>query len=166
MGVNITVAAGPQFEDGTYVGTLASIEEKVIQPKMGAQAGQDVTIREWLFDLTDLTTGEVITDLDTDEPIIGRATSSVATGPRSKQVAILVALLGPSAAEPGNQFTEDDLIGKKALVTIAHDKGGYPNVESLQAMPRQRTVRQQAAPAAAPAPAPEAEGAEDDDLPF
>lgn len=171
----ITVAAAPQFDDGTYVGTLSSLEKKTIQPKQGKQAGQDVDIFEWRFDLVhmadgeDVKAGDPVLDWDTDEPIVGRATSSTASGPSSKLSGFLVALLGPDAVKPGNQFGEDDLLGKKAIVTLVHDAGGYPKVEALAAMPRgRRTVAQQAAAAPAPAPAIEPQGwtSEDDDLPF
>lgn len=172
----ITVAAVPQFDEGTYVGTLSSIEKKTIVPKQGKQAGEEVDIFEWRFDLAHLSDGEdvkagdPVTDFDTGEPIIGRATSSTASGPRSKLSGFLVALLGPQAIEPGAQYGESDLVGKKALVTLVADGGGYPKVESLAAMPRsgrRQTVAQQAAPARnEEASGPPADDREDDDLPF
>lgn len=163
----VTVGAGPQFDDGTYVGTVKSVEAKEITPKSGAQAGQKVQIIEWKWDLADLTSGEAITDFDTGEDIIGRGTTSTASGPKSKMFAWLVALFGPQAVQPGVQFEAEDIVGGKALVSIVHDEGGYPTVDAVTAMPRGSsraraaapTVREQAAPAA------EAE-ATDDDLPF
>lgn len=174
----ITVGATPQFDEGTYVGELSAIEQKTIEPKKGQQAGQKVDIFEWRFGLShmaddaeaNIKAGDPVVDFDTGEPIVGRATSSTATGPRSKLSKFLVALLGPSAVEPGAEFEAEDLVGKKALVTLVKDEGGYPKVEELTALPRgnRRSVREQAAPAAeAPKPAPAAEAeAEDDDLPF
>lgn len=164
----ITVSAGPQFDDGTYVHTVKGIERKTITPKKGDQAGQKVDILEWKFDLNDLVTGEQITDFETGEPIVSRATSSMASGPKSKSSQFLVALLGADAVKPGNQFSQEDLIGAKALGTVVHDDNDYAKTESLSAMPRsaRRTVQQQAAPAPAAAEPTAPVEDEGDDLPF
>jgi hypothetical protein len=168
MGSLITVAAVPQFAPGTYKGVLRSLTEKTIELSAGAAAkqgktpGEKVNIYEWEFDCFDITNGERLVDEDTGEDIIAKTATSQASGPKSKLYSFLVALVGPAGVAPGTGYDPEDLVGKSALISVVADEGGYPKVESMQAMPR-ATNRSRAA--AAPAPVAEA-AATDDDLPF
>lgn len=145
-----TTEGGPEIE-GTFEVVVTSVKPDKITPKSGPNAGIEGPILRWKFQTEDPETGEPI-DLDT--------ISSTNTGPKSKIVQFLVALLGPKAGEPGMKFEESDLVGKRALASIQM-VDGYAKITGLTALPRSsRTVR------AAVAPEPTAATSEDDDLPF
>lgn len=147
-----TKSGGPDIEEGVYPGTVKAITPDRVTPKFGPNAGIEGPVFRWEFTLDE-------TDPETDEPIGVDCLSSTNTGPRSKIVEFLTALLGAKGAEPGIQFSEDDLIGKRALIQITKDDAGYLKIAGLTAMPRTaRTVR------AAVAPSKDEE--EESDLPF
>lgn len=150
-----TTEGGPELE-GTFEVIVTSVKPDKITPKQGPNAGVEGPILRWKFAGEDPETGEPF-ELDT--------ISSTNTGPKSKIVQFLVALLGPKAGEPGMKFDEKDLVDKRALATVEM-VDGYAKVKGLTAMPRTaRTVR--AAVEATPTAAAEEEDAEAaDDLPF
>ena len=145
-------SGGPDIDDGVYPVTLTAIEgPKTITPQNGPNAGQDVDIFEWAF---------VVDEGDYENTEI-QATTSTASGPRSKMFAFLTALMGGKAPQVGTSFEVTDLVGRRALATIRRSDSGWPRIENLGALPAQMQQRQaqatepaqQQAPAAAPAPA-------------
>jgi hypothetical protein len=168
----ITVSDVPDFEEATYPLKIISVKPKKITPKRGDNAGQEIDILEWKAQMLEDDWKTPVLDAKTDEELVAKATSSLASGPRSKINGFLVALLGPSAVEPGLQFEEGDLVGKMALGSIIRDEGGFPKIDSLTARPRSRNVRTEVEPEETAAPARGRRQAvtpppaEDDDLPF
>jgi hypothetical protein len=176
--LSITVGSGEpedQLPPGTYPATLDAVVERTITVN-----NEDRDVFEWTF-LVD-TENE---DGTPGEPIKVSGLSSKMTGPQSKTATFLVALLGPTAVQPGATFTMNDLAGKRCLITTVLNKGGYAKVDGavqLAQTPAKPTTNRAAAaveqPAAAPvaaaAPAPAAVAAAaaapapagDDDLPF
>ena len=149
----VTVSSGgPDIPDGVFSVTLTAIEgPKTITPQNGPNAGQDVDIFEWAF---------VVDEGDYENTEI-QATTSTASGPRSKMFAFLTALMGGRAPQVGTSFEVTDLVGRRALATIRRSDSGWPRIENLGALPAQMQQRQaqaetpqQQAPVAAPAPAP------------
>jgi hypothetical protein len=153
----ITISAGAQqsnIEPGTYVVTLIEISEpRTIFPQTGANAGKEVTLRDWTFALEDGT--EV------------RGSASTASGPKSKSFAWITALLGGTPPTVGQVVPFSQLIGREVLATITVDEGGWSKIANLSAKPRARTapVASTVTPATARKVAPVALGAADD-LPF
>jgi hypothetical protein len=139
-------SGGPDIDDGVYPVTLTAIEgPKTITPQNGPNAGQDVDIFEWAF---------VVDEGDYENTEI-QATTSTASGPRSKMFAFLTALLDGKAPQVGTSFEVTDLVGRRALATIRRSESGWPRIENLGALPAQmRTAPAQAAPEQAPAAAP------------
>jgi hypothetical protein len=164
----ITVADVPDFDEDTYPLRIESVEERKITPKRGDNAGQEIEVFEWRAALLEDDWKTPVLDRKTGEELYAKTLSSKASGPRSKLNGFLVALLGPSAVEPGNQIDTRDLKGLFALGSIVADDGGYPKIDSMTARPRsRRTVREEAteAPAAAATPVASSD-ADEDDLPF
>jgi len=175
-GLSITVGTGmpdDQLSPGNYPATLVSVTERSIDVK-----GESRDVFEWAFAVP---TQE--SDGSPGEPIKVTGLSSQMTGPKSKTAAFLVALLGPSAVQPGATFTMNDLVGKECLIQTELNDSGYAKVVGAVPMPvsvaprpsnraavAQDTVgadTSAAAPVPAPVPGPAAKAGEDeDDLPF
>jgi len=121
-------AAGADIEPGTYTVTLVSIEgPKTITPRSGPNAGVDIEIFDWNFAIDD---GEYAgTEIS--------ATTSMASGPRSKMYSYLTALFDGKAPAIGATFDAGDLCGRVALATISKVEGGWPRIETLSALPKQ-----------------------------
>lgn len=175
----ITVSAGgppPEADvpDGVYAVILTDIKDpRTVHVQNGKRAGQDMDLRDWVFAI--------------DQPehaLDGReldASTSLASGPKSKQFGYLTALNNGVPPLTGAKFSKADLIGRRALATIYHDDGGYPKIGNLGAMPAHMQTAgfgvQTGAPvtAAPPTPAavpvaqqvqPAAAAPAGDDLPF
>lgn len=145
-----TSTGGLDIEDGVYPVTVVAIGPDKMTPTTGPNAGIEGDIFRWKFQLEDPETGE---------PLEIERITSQSTGPKSKVVEFLVALLGAKAGEPNQNFEERDLVGKQALAKIVRNEAGYTKIETLTAMPRaaRGTVRTAvAAPVEEPG----------DDLPF
>jgi hypothetical protein len=133
---------------GTYEGVVSNVEKDTIIPRTGRNAGQTVPILRWNFTIDGVD--------DRIESITGRDPSSE----KSNLFKYFVALLGPDKSAWLSAEVED-LVGRKALVTISLSEDGWPRVDGVTAMPVRRPVGKVVVEAAAP-------GDErlDDDLPF
>lgn len=133
-------AGGPEIPENVYSVTLTKIEgPKSIFPQSGPNAGQEVHIFDWLFTVDE---GEY-------EGTEIQATTSVASGPRSKMYSWITALMGGKAPAIGATFEAEDLEGFRAIATVVRSETGWPRIENLGAFPV-APVR----PAAVPRPAP------------
>lgn len=128
-------------EDGVHAATLVAIEG----PRSGVnkQTGEAYEAMDWVFAVDDAP----------DDASLVWASTSVASGPRSKMFGFLTALLGGKAPAVGQGFEAADLVGRQALLTIRRDEEGWTRVENVGALPRQMQAAP-TAPAPAPAPAP------------
>jgi hypothetical protein len=129
-----------EIPDGVYAVTLVDISDpRTVTAQRGPNAGQDVDLIDWTFALDN---GDTVD-----------ASTSTASGPRSKMYAFLTALFGGKAPPVGTQLEKDHLIGRQALATIQTDEGGWPRITNLGAVPNTMPLPQAAAPAQ-PAAAP------------
>jgi hypothetical protein len=133
--------------DGAYAATLVAIEGP--RPATNSRTGEEFELMDWVFAI----------DGAPDDACLVWASTSVASGPKSKMYGYLTALLGGRAPAVGQAFEASDLVGRMALVTIRRDEDGWTKVENVSALP----TRYQAQPAPAvvqptpviqPAPAP------------
>lgn len=162
MPFEITVGSGTpddQLAPGTYPATLTAVEEKTINFE-----GKDKEVYEWAFAVE--ATDE---DGNAAEPIKVTGLSSQMSGPKSKTVVFLTALLGPSAVQPGVTFTMADLVGKSCLIQTDLNASGYHKVigalpQPTAAAPKRPTNR--AAAGVTPVAPAEPAAAEEEDLPF
>lgn len=142
----ITVTKGgpaTDIPDGVYPVVLIEINgPKTVTARRGPNAGQDVDLFEWVF----------VVDGGQMNGYEITASSSTASGPRSKLYAFLTALFGGMAPSVGAGFDKEHLLGRQALATIAHDDGGWPIIANLGAMPL--NMQQAAAPVPQVAPQP------------
>lgn len=176
--LTITVGSGvpdDQLPPGNYPASLTSVVERQIEVK-----GETRDVFDWTFAVP-----TVNDDGSPGDPIAISGLSSQMTGPKSKTAAFLVALLGPSAVQPGATFTMNDLIGKQCYIQTDLNDAGYAKVVGATPLPVTAQVRPSnraavgeagaASPAAdaaprkgnAPVAAPAAAAENpDDDLPF
>jgi hypothetical protein len=136
-------------EAGTYEGVVVSVVKDIIVPRMGNQAGQQVPILRWTFDIG--------ADHNV-ESITGRDPSSE----KSNLFRYFVALIGPDR-KTWETVEQEDLVGRKALVSVSINDEGWERIDGVtaQARPRPATV----------SPIRESAGEDDptataDDLPF
>lgn len=166
--------SGPDIPDGVYPVTLVDIKgPKTVTAQRGPKAGQDIDLLDWDFAVDD---GE-------HDGVVIQATTSTASGPRSKMYGFLTALFNGVAPQIGAGFEKPDLVGRRALATVKKDEGGWLRIENLGAMPvsmqQQKLAKATGAPVAvagSPAPATSAgtareavaagAGSSSDDLPF
>jgi hypothetical protein len=140
----ITVGSGaPDVEAGTYPVTCVGMEPKRITIPA---TGEEKDVFDWRFTVDG-------SDSDGQDPLVVNGLTSQMTGPKSKTVQFLTALLGPEAMEPGRSFDLPDIVGKQALGVIELNPAGWPKITGLVPLPRQGGARR-AAPVAAPAAAP------------
>lgn len=127
MALEITVSSGGvDIPDGVYPVTLVEIKgPKTVTAQRGPKAGEDIQLLDWIF---------AIDEGDYDGTPI-EASTSVASGPKSKMYSYLTALHGGIAPAVGTKFTVDTLRGRRALATIRKDEAGWPRIENLGAMP-------------------------------
>ncbi len=148
---------GVEIEDGVYTVQLTGISDpKTVTAQRGPRAGQDIELINWTFTIDEPGSPYDGTDID--------ASTSTASGPKSKMYAYLTALLGGRAPSVGQTFEKGDLIGRLALATIRRDEAGWPRIENLSAMPRGR--QQATAPGAQAGQPAQPVAAAGDDLPF
>lgn len=151
----ITVSAGgpppdQDIADGVYPVILTDIKDpRTVHVQNGKRAGQDMELRDWIFNVD--MPGHALDGRELD------ASTSLASGPKSKQFGYLTALNNGTPPATGAKFGKTDLVGRRALATIYHDDGGYPKIGNLSAMPvgmQQAGFVAATAPAAAPATGP------------
>jgi len=112
------------FEDGEVrKATLLDLRQVDFEDK---QTGEPRSLVAWTFAVEDGTG-------NTEEV---EATSSTASGPRSKAFGWLVALLGSARVQSGQHIGAEDVIGAQANVTIALNDDGYPKVTAVTALPK------------------------------
>lgn len=144
----ITVSqGGPKPEDdipdGVYALQLTDIKDpRTVTARRGPKAGQDIDLIDWIFYIDK--PGSPLHDRQID------GVTSTASGPRSKMFAWLTALLGGRPPAINQQFSKADLIGRYAYGTVAHDDGGWPQIDSLGAMPEDVLAAKFAAATGAP----------------
>lgn len=146
-------SGGPDIADGVYPVVLTDITgPKTVTAQRGPNTGQDIDLFDWKFAID--SPGQ---PADAQEI---EASTSTASGPRSKMYAYLTALLNGVAPAVGTAFEKDQLIGRSALATIQKDGDGWPRIVNLGALPasmqQQRFAAATGAPvqaAGAPAPA-------------
>lgn len=139
----ITVSqGGPDIAAGVYAVALVKIEgPKTITPQNGPNAGQDVDIFDWTF---------VIADGNEYDGTEIQATTSTASGPKSKMFSYLTALHSGRPPAVGSSFESADLVGKMALATISRPDNGWPKIENLGAIPQGMLAQRVAAATGAP----------------
>lgn len=169
-------AGGPDIPAGTYPVILTAINgPKTVTAQRGPKAGQDIDLLDWVFAIN--APGKQYDGQEIE------ATTSTASGPRSKMYGYLTALFNGVAPAVGTALSRDQLIGRQALATIQKNDEGWLQITNLGAIPASMLQQQFAqatdapvaangspAPAAAnPAPLREtvaAGSAKSDDLPF
>lgn len=155
----ITINRGGQdipenFQPGPYILVLTNLTgPKTVTAQRGPKAGQDIDLFDWIFNVFDGPFAELEV----------QASTSTASGPKSKLFGYITALQGGRAPAVGAQFNRDDLIGKLALGTISIDDGGWLRIDNLSAIPASmlagKVSEATGAPTTAPgAPAPVAAG--------
>jgi hypothetical protein len=164
--------SGPDIPDGVYPVTLVDIKgPKTVTAQRGPKAGQEIDLLDWDFAIDD----------GPHDGVVIQATTSTASGPRSKMYGYLTALFNGVAPTIGTKFEKPELVGRRALATVKKDEQGWLRIENLGAMPvsmqQARLARDTGAPTApagSPAPATSAgtareavaAGTSSDDLPF
>lgn len=119
-------SGGSDLPDGVYPVILTAISDpRTVTAQRGPKAGQDIDLIDWTFAVDD---GEF-------EGQTIEASTSTASGPKSKMFAYLTALLGGKAPLVGQAFEKTDLVGRAALATVRKDENGWPRIENLGAMP-------------------------------
>lgn len=136
-------SGGPDIDDGIYPMYLKKLEgPKTIVPQSGPNAGKDVEIFDWIW--------------ETAAGVEIAASTSTASGPRSKMFAWLTALHGGRPPQVGQQFQSEDLVGRWVLGTVRKDETGWARIVNLAGMPQDMQQRQFAQATGAPV---QAEGA-------
>lgn len=123
----ITVTQGGiDIPDGVYPVTLVEIKgPKTVTAQRGPKAGQEVDLLDWVFAI----------DEGPYEDTTIEASTTTASGPKSKMFGYLTALQGGKAPDIGASFEAVDLCGRRALATIRKDDSGWCRIENLGAMP-------------------------------
>jgi hypothetical protein len=138
----------PDLADGVYPVILTEISDpRTVTAQRGPNAGEDFTLIDWKFAVLE----------GPGEGEIVEASTSTASGPKSKLYAYLTALFGGVKPPVGTKLEKTDLVGRTALATIARDEEGWIRISNLGAMPANYPRPQ--APATAPAAAPQAPAA-------
>lgn len=151
--IQVSSGGGSDIPDGVYPVILVDIKgPKTVTAQRGPKAGQDIDLLDWQFAV----------DMP-DQPLDGteiEASTSTASGPRSKMYAYLTALMNGVAPAIGTGFAKTQLIGRRALATIQRDADGWARIVNLGALPlamqQERFAQATGAPVkakGAPAPA-------------
>lgn len=136
-------AGGVEIADGVYPVVLTKIEgPKTVTANQGPNAGKDIELFDWTFAIDAAGTKEH--DLEIT------ASTSTASGPKSKMFSWLTALLGGKPPAVGSKFEVGDLVGRAALATIRTGESGWPRMENLGAMPAGMLGQRVAAATGAP----------------
>lgn len=161
----VTVSqGGSDLPDDVYPVVLVGISDpKTVTAQRGPKAGQDIDLLDWTFAIVD---GDF-----KDQEIT--ASTSTASGPKSKMYSYITALLGGKAPQVGQSFEKTDFVGRLALATVRKDENGWPRIENLGAMPTAMLEQRLAAatglnlePAKTPAPKPLREQIASGNVPF
>jgi hypothetical protein len=116
---------GPDIDAGVYSVTLTAIEgPKTIVPQTGLNAGKEVRIFDWEFHVDE---GEF-------ENTKIEATTSTASGSKSKMFSFVTALCGGKSPALRTIVKAEDLIGRQAIATVSIRPNGWPRIESLGAI--------------------------------
>jgi hypothetical protein len=119
-------SGGVDIPDGVYPVTLVEIKgPKTVTAQRGPKAGQEIDLLDWVF---------AVDEGDYDGTPI-EASTSTASGPKSKMYSYLTALYNGVAPQVGATFEVSDLAGRRAFATIKKDANGWPRIENLGAMP-------------------------------
>lgn len=150
--INISAGANiPEgWVDGVYPVILSEISDpKTVTAQRGPKAGQDIDLIDWTF----------VIEAGPFEDTAVEASSSTASGPKSKMYQFLTALFGGVAPPIGTSLEKGDIVGRSALATVQLDDG-WLRITNLSALPAnyQAAAQPAAAPAAVQA-APEAPAA-------
>ena len=151
--IQVSSAGGADIPDGVYPVILTDIRgPKTVTAQRGPNAGQDVDLLDWIFNVDQ--PGSPVDGLEIS------ASTSTASGPRSKMYSYLTALLNGVAPAIGTGFEKPQLVGRRALATIQKDVDGWARIVNLGAMPVTQQQQQFAQatgtpvqPQGAPAPA-------------
>jgi hypothetical protein len=145
----ITVSSGgPDIPEGAYPVVLADIQgPRTVTAQRGPKAGQDIDLFDWIFHVD--APGQPY-----DQTEISASTST-ASGPRSKMFAFLTAIFGGITPPIGSSFEKEQLTGRHALATLQKDDEGWLRITNLGALPQGwngQGTPPQAQPATATAP--------------
>ncbi len=157
----ITVSKGgtSDIPDGVYSVTLTDIKDpRTVTAKTGPKAGQDIDLLDWIF----------VIDEGPHEGKQIDASTSTASGPKSKMYSYLVALFGGAAPPAGTNLEKGDLIGRDAFATVRADADGWLRIDNLGAKPQWSKVAKpaEAAPETRELVAVAAGGKDEKPLPF
>lgn len=146
----------PMVPAGTYNASLIGIRPRRMVSQFSNPPGQEEDRLEWTW-LVDGPDKEVeVTSLTT-----------LATSPKSKIFAYLLALVGPEKAAVGAGFEESDLVGKPVMVSIVVSEDGFSKIDTVVAAPKGKGGKASSNGTAAPVAVAVAAGADDEsDLPF
>ena len=139
----VTVSSGGASDvpADVYEVVLTAISEpKTVMAQRGPKAGEEIDLLDWTF--------AIVSGEHADKEL--RASTSTASGPKSKMFAYLTALLGGKPPVVGQAFEKTDLIGRMALATVTIDEGGWPRVSNLGAIPAVMLSRHVAAAVGVP----------------
>ena len=151
-------AGGVEIRDGVYPVVLTAITgPKIVQAQQGPNAGKEIELFDWTFAIDAPGTKEDGTEIT--------ASTSTASGPKSKMFSWLTALMAGKPPTVGTKFETDDLVGRAALATIRTGESGWPRLENLGAMPAGMLGQRVAAATGAPVKG-EPVAAGTGDLPF
>lgn len=149
---SITVTAGrapTKLTAGVYQVVLTDIKgPRTVTAQQGPKAGQDIELLDWIFEVED--------DRFPGEQV--EASTSLASGPKSKMFSYLTALANGRPPAIGAQFDTGDLVGMRALATVSVSEDGWARIENLGAIPASMLARQVAASTGAPTTAAGAPG--------
>ena len=121
-------AGGVEIPDGVYPVVLTAITgPKLVTAQQGPNAGKEIELFDWTYAIDAPGTPEDGTEIT--------ASTSTASGPKSKMFSWLTALMGGKPPAVGTKFEVIDLVGRAALATIRTGESGWPRLENLGAMP-------------------------------
>jgi hypothetical protein len=134
--------AGP---DGTYAATLIAVTDPITAKSSMADAKGDGTwtYRDWTFAIDGGT--------PFDGQVIDVRANASSSGPKSKQFAIIAALVGRTPPVGAKVDIQQHLIGRSCLLGIRTNENDYPFADTFMAVPGSAAAAP-AAPQAAPAP--------------
>jgi hypothetical protein len=121
----VEVQPRSEVAPGTYEAVVSNVEQDIIVPRTGRNAGQNVPILRWNFEVEGVD--------ERIESITGRDPTSE----KSNLFKYFVAVLGSDKAKWLEAETED-LVGRPCLVTISVNEDGWPKVDNVTARPTKR----------------------------
>lgn len=122
-------SGGPDIPEGVYPVVLADIAgPRTVTAQRGPKAGQDIDLFDWIFHID--AAGQPYDELQIS------ASTSTASGPRSKMFAFLTALFGGITPPIGSSFEKEQLVGRYALAMLQKDDEGWLRITNLGALPQ------------------------------